>query len=670
MSLNKRSWLLVVAAGLAATVLAAAVGFVVGRRWPLEGLEQRLGLRETPPPEPVGWIEFATTDLPRYEVVKGTAGPMLYLFGGFHSPETLATSRVETLNLETGTWSRKTDMPVPVTHANAVLLRDTFWIAGGFDGDHPGPATNRIWRYAVATDAWSEGPPLPELRGSGALVPWGDTLHYFGGYQTDRRTNSPSHWTLTPGDSAWRSAPPLDRPRGHISGVATDSAIYAISGTLSHDPAPQDVRWLDRFDPFTGVWTRGPDAPFSTSHTEPATVRYDDGFLTAGGRAAEEGRGTTADILRYSTSARRWLHVGRTPIPMLAGLAAVHRDTLFVGMGAEFGNTPRNPLMWKRALRDHWWEGQDMPWPLGEVSAGVIDGVLYVLGEGAPNTMAFDVAAGRWAVPMATAARPARGHHHAAEVAAGRLYLLGGLEDDSPGLVQIYDPQENIWSLGPPMPFAAGSSASATIDGAIYVAGGIVHDTTTSQAAALDLAAMAWRPIAPMPRPRNHAASATDGVRLYVFGGRGPGSGDGNVVANGFDDVQIYDPATDRWTVSDGSPGAPPPLPTARGGTGKAVYLDGEFWIMGGETADGPGANDAGTYDRVDIYDPRARTWRAGPPLRTARHGIFPVADAGRILIAGGGTRAGFSSSAGLEILWPRSTGARSPADSGSADGF
>jgi hypothetical protein len=53
---------------------------------------------------------------------------------------------------------------------------------------------------------------------------------------------------------------------------------------------------------------------------------------------------------------------------------------------------------------------------------------------------------------------------------------------------------------------------------------------------------MTWTSIAPMPRPRNHSASGTDGERLFVFGGRGPGSGDDNVVDNGFDDVQIMTP--------------------------------------------------------------------------------------------------------------------------------
>ena len=174
---------------------------------------------------------------------------------------------------------------------------------------------------------------------------------------------------------------------------------------------------------------------------------------------------------------------------------------------------------------------------------------------------------------------------------------------------------------------------------------------TTGRMAMFDPTAGRWSERAPMPLPRNHAASATDGRRFYVFGGRGPGSGEANVVANGFADVQIYDPATDTWTTSSDSGSGVPPLPQARGGMGKAAYVDGEFYVLGGETKDGAGADPDGVYARVDIYDPVMRRWRAGPEMPVARHGIFPLAIAGRIYLAGGGRRAGFSQSAVLDVL-------------------
>lgn len=84
-----------------------------------------------------------------------------------------------------------------------------------------------------------------------------------------------------------------------------------------------------------------------------------------------------------------------------------------------------------------------------------------------------------------------------------------------------------------------------------------------------------------MPFGVNHAASGTDGSRMYVFGGR-QGR---NRVGPGFDWTQIYDPATDTWTDSESDPDVPP-LPVPRGGTGRALYVPGAnaFMVFGGES--------------------------------------------------------------------------------------
>jgi N-acetylneuraminic acid mutarotase len=291
-----------------------------------------------------------------------------------------------------------------------------------------------------------------------------------------------------------------------------------------------------------------------------------------------------------------------------------------------------------------------MPLSLGEVAAGIIGKMLYVVGEGNPATLAYNLSTNQWLPANALSTRQFAGNHHAAEVIDGNLYLFGGLGSGSGGKVQIYNPITNVWSPGADMPFAAGSSSSAIIDGQVYVAGGIIGSSTTTQFAKYNPGTNSWTPLPPMPQGRNHAASATDGRRLFIFGGRGPGSGDGNVVANGFNTVQIFDPATNSWESSLTPGSALAPVPQARGGMGKAVYVNGEFYVVGGETLTGPGATPLNVYDRVDIYNPLTNTWRVGTSMPTARHGIFPLAHASRVYVAGGGIQAGGSASAINEI--------------------
>jgi hypothetical protein len=72
-----------------------------------------------------------------------------------------------------------------------------------------------------------------------------------------------------------------------------------------------------------------------------------------------------------------------------------------------------------------------------------------------------------------------------------------------------------------------------------------------------------------MPQGRNHAPAETDGTRLLVFGGRGAGRGDGNVIANGFDTVAVYEPSTKTWISSLDGGSTLAPLLQARGGAAR-----------------------------------------------------------------------------------------------------
>jgi N-acetylneuraminic acid mutarotase len=279
--------------------------------------------------------------------------------------------------------------------------------------------------------------------------------------------------------------------------------------------------------------------------------------------------------------------------------------------------------------------------PIGEVAAGVLGGTMILVGESSFATFAYDLQNRQWLSNKAT--RPLLGHHHAAEVVGGKLYLIGGLSGGSEGTVQIYDPATNAWTLGAPMSWSAGSLCTAAIDGKIYAAGGITTGGfTVGNCAVYDPATDAWTALAQMPDGgRNHAAVATDGTKLFVFGGRRGG----NFVTNGYDSVMIYDPVSDSWTWSGGNGSTLAPLPEARGGMGKAVYFRGEFYVFGGETLDDPDADANLVYDRVDVYDPLANTWRSEARMPSPRHGVFPVLYQGHIFLAGGGTHSGFSQS-------------------------
>ncbi len=310
-----------------------------------------------------------------------------------------------------------------------------------------------------------------------------------------------------------------------------------------------------------------------------------------------------------------------------------------------------------------WTTGEPLPDAIGETGGAFLNGVIYMFGnEDAANpanagkTFAYDLATGQWRDDLAKRPKP-KSDHYAVVAANQKIYLIGGLPNDGSDLqypqkeVSIYDPRTNTWSSGAPVPeggLGTGAGQAVSVGKYIYYMGGINADFTSDKLWRYDTELNIWLELASMPEGRNHAAVGTDGEKIYVFGGRDAGE----EVGPGFDHTQIYDIASNTWSWSGDLGSGIPPLPEARGGVGRAVYYQGEFYVVGGETnASGTSATPLGVFNRVDVFNPETLTWRTETPLPTARHGLTLVGAEGQIFAISGGTQEGFSQSNIVEVF-------------------
>ncbi len=608
------------------------------------------------------WISKAPCPLVRFEAVGGAAKGKLYQFSGFYTYDALlkATTRCDAYDLATNVWQPLANIPQATTHAGQVADTDqvgsqTFWLAGGFIGDNPGPTTNAVWKYSITNNSWAAGPKLPAARAGGALVKIGRELHFFGGGFRGSDgvwVDYGTHWALDlDGGSAWRRTTldgrllaRMPNPRNHMAGVSLDGKLYAIGGQHQQNENSGAQTEVDVYDPSTNQWTLAAPMPRPTGHiTANVMVRNGRIDITSG---VTTGSAEISNVIEYNPLTNTWSELPPLPEARQSPVSGAVGDQIVVTCGLHNGLQAQTWVSQPISATGRWQKGALLPSAVGEVSSGVIDNVLYVLGGDTSATMAYNLKTASWRNDLTV--RPIQGDHHASTVVNRKFYLIGGLGGGSPGQVQIYDPATNSWRVGSRAPFNGGSVAIAALAGKIYISGGIVGSTTVNSAAVYDPATDAWQTIAPMPAGRNHAAGGSDGQKFFVFGGRTGG----NTVSIGFDSVQIYDPATNSWT-SSGQPGSTiRPLPQRRGGMGKAVFFKGEFYVMGGETtSSGTGQVSGNVYNRVDVYNPMTNTWRLETPMVTARHGIFPVLANGRILVAGGGIQAGHSASTVFEIF-------------------
>jgi N-acetylneuraminic acid mutarotase len=264
----------------------------------------------------------------------------------------------------------------------------------------------------------------------------------------------------------------------------------------------------------------------------------------------------------------------------------------------------------------------------------------------------------------------------------GRIYWF------APAGPIIFDPEQGAWTQPPPpiwnyderhwLPpvptWVRGGGVTATApDGKIYLVGGTGYTLDPAKHApepqnlyslldsleVYDPVSNTWENRAPLLRARQVFAGTfgKDG-KLYVFGGYGHKgvvrrmnyNSDAAYEAAAAEmkrlgrtalrSVEIYDPATNRWST-----GAR--MPEGRHGMGAALGADGRIYVVGGAVSySSPRAE-----DDVFVYDPASDRWSRGPRLRTARyHHAVTVTPDGRIYAIGGLGRDGKSLTS-VEVL-------------------
>jgi N-acetylneuraminic acid mutarotase len=183
-------------------------------------------------------------------------------------------------------------------------------------------------------------------------------------------------------------------------------------------------------------------------------------------------------------------------------------------------------------------------------ASAVYKGKLYVVGgwneEALRSVEVYDFATQQWS-PLPTEMETAR-NDHGCVVCEDKLYVVGGEDAEHTALasVEAYDFAIETWSILPaPMPQARACISNAVVQhkGKVYVVGGDDGEENLQSVAVYDIAAEAWSvlPTEMMVHRENHAATV-HGNKIYVLGG----------VDQGWTDlrsVEVYDIAAGEWSM-------------------------------------------------------------------------------------------------------------------------
>ena len=178
----------------------------------------------------------------------------------------------------------------------------------------------------------------------------------------------------------------------------------------------------------------------------------------------------------------------------------------------------------------------------------------------------------------------------------GGLYVFGGLGGDLRFDMKCYklDAASGLWSAIAALPLQRALPVVQTVNGKIYIIGGYSATSPfTVQPTGLeyDPAAQPYTTLSSMPTPVFGAGSFVHNGRIFVLGGGTTG------FSTSITTIQIYDPATDQWTVS------PSETPYTVWGEGVALVGNTVLFVGGSRYTDGSGLYGPWAYKGAIVGD-------------------------------------------------------------------
>lgn len=273
-----------------------------------------------------------------------------------------------------------------------------------------------------------------------------------------------------------------------------------------------------------------------------------------------------------------WASKAPMPTHRLAAAAGVVNGILYV-IGGYTQNQNANPSIIVRTTVEAY-DPVTNTWttkaPMANARFGhgvaVINDIIYAVGGSSQTLEAYNPVTNTWTTK---APMPTWRYYMCVAAVNGVLYAIGGASNSNAGLatVEAYDPVSNTWSTKASMPTARGAFAAAAVNGVIYAVGGVPGFSgpaillTTNEA--YDPVSNSWSTKAPKPTAKYLLSASGMNGKLYAVGGYG-------TILN---TLEAYDPTTNTWAAQT-------PMITGRGYMATGV-VGNELYAVGGFNSTG-----------------------------------------------------------------------------------
>ena len=281
-------------------------------------------------------------------------------------------------------------------------------------------------------------------------------------------------------------------------------------------------------------------APMPTPRLELGVVALEEKIYAIGGFNLDGNE--AIDVVEvYDTKTDTWTTVSPLPNKLHHLAAATYDGKIYVVGGYEY-TLPlihawqgKNYLFIYDPTSDTWVRGADMPTERGALTAQFIDGKLYAVGGNNamsrgigsliyekityPINEVYDPVTDSWEQKTRM---PTPRDHTASAVIDGKLYVIGGREaldrGKSYSVNEVYDPKSDTWSILEPLPTKRSGFTASVLNNTIFVFGGETDERVFNENLQY-VPGEGWIRHANMTIPRHGLGSATVGDKIYLIGG-------------------------------------------------------------------------------------------------------------------------------------------------------
>jgi N-acetylneuraminic acid mutarotase len=269
-------------------------------------------------------------------------------------------------------------------------------------------------------------------------------------------------------ENSWETKAPMPEAIGGVKAAAVNGKICVMGGEANFEYNPDTDNWTSK-------------KPMPTPRTSFEIAVYQNKIYAIGGSSGwTQETGTIYSDANevYNPSTDTW-EIKAPMKTMRTGLEAnvVNGKIYLIGgylrQNYTVSTTKSSLNEVYDVATDSWATKEPVPYPAYDYASAVVNNKVYIIGWN--RTQIYDPESNSWSqtTPSPTAVIGAVAGATTDMRAPKRIYVISGIQGiDGSNITQVYNPENESWMLGEPMPTARGGLTVAVVNDLLYAIGG------------------------------------------------------------------------------------------------------------------------------------------------------------------------------------------------------